>query len=411
MKIAVIGLGFVGLTTALGFAKKGFKVNGFDNDTIKINNIKEGNIPFYERGLSDALKSVLNKNFYVALNLQDALLNAEAVFFCVGTPCNSAGEANLEYLKAAVKDAIKYTSNKCIFIVKSTVPPGTTENIITPIAEGRSVAMNPEFLREGCAWHDFMYPDRIVAGVGDYRASEVINKIYESFDAPIYLVSRNTAEFVKYLSNTLLANLISFSNEMCGLAETIGNINISHAFKVLCEDKRLKNSGICSYIYPGCGYGGSCLPKDTTALLTLSKKCNYSMPILNSVIQTNLDMPLRTAKKIISNISTQNANIGILGLAFKPNSDDVRYSPAATVINELQKQGYDNIFAYDPLANQTFADANKLLNINYCNSLDDVCEHCDVVAIITTWQEFLDIDKKYPNINFIDCRYFLDGEI
>lgn len=411
MKIAVIGLGFVGLTTALGLASKGLEVSGFDNNNIKLDSIKKGDIPFYEEGLSEALERVLNKKFYVASSLSDALLNAEAVFFCVGTPCNNEGEANLEYLKTAVKDAIKFASDKCVFIVKSTVPPGTTENIVAPLAGGRSVAMNPEFLREGCAWYDFMYPDRIVAGVDDDRAAELMNKIYESFNVPIYLVSRNTAEFIKYLSNTLLANLISFSNEMAGLAETIGNINISNTFKVLCEDKRLKDAGICSYIYPGCGYGGSCLPKDTTALLTLSKKYNYSMPILNSIIQTNLDMPARTAEKIISNISDKNANIGILGLSFKPNSDDVRYSPATTIVNELHKQGYNNIFAYDPLANETFADANKSLNINYCNSADDVCKCCDVVAIVTTWQEFSEIDKKYPNINFVDCRYFLDGEI
>ncbi len=189
MKIAVIGLGFVGLTTALGLASKGLEVSGFDNNNIKLDSIKKGDIPFYEEGLSEALERVLNKKFYVASSLSDALLNAEAVFFCVGTPCNNEGEANLEYLKTAVKDAIKFASDKCVFIVKSTVPPGTTENIVAPLAGGRSVAMNPEFLREGCAWYDFMYPDRIVAGVDDDRAAELMNKIYESFNVPIYLVS------------------------------------------------------------------------------------------------------------------------------------------------------------------------------------------------------------------------------
>lgn len=411
MKIAVIGLGFVGLTTALGFAEKGLDVIGFDNDSIKTDRIKSGDIPFYEKGLAEVLERVLAKNFHVASNLSDALLDADAVFFCVGTPCNSEGEANLEYLKSAVKDAVKYTSDQCVFIVKSTVPPGTTENIITPLADGRSVAMNPEFLREGCAWYDFMYPDRIVAGVSDDRSKELLSKIYKKFEVPVYSVSVNTAEFIKYLSNTLLANLISFSNEMAGLAEMIGNINISYAFKVLCEDKRLKNSGICSYIYPGCGYGGSCLPKDTSALSALSKKYDYPMPVLDSVIQTNLDMPLRTAKKIISGVSDKKSNIGILGLSFKPDSDDVRYSPATAIISELQKQGYNNIFAYDPLANETFADANKALNVNYCDSADDVCKCCDVVAVVTIWQEFAGINQRYKNINFIDCRYFLDGEI
>lgn len=411
MKIAVIGLGFVGLTTALGFANKGFEVYGFDNDKKKSDAIEKGNIPFYEEGLSEALSSVLNKKFYVLPTMQEAVSEANAVFLCVGTPCNNEGEANLEYLKEAVTEAVKYILDDCVLIIKSTVPPGTTENIVASLANNKSVAMNPEFLREGCAWFDFMYPDRIIAGVGDDRATVVIKEIYEPFSVPIYFVSRSTAEFVKYLSNTLLANLISFSNEMAGLAEQIGNINVSDAFKVLCEDKRLKGAGICSYIYPGCGYGGSCLPKDTTALLTVSKKLNYKMPILDSVISTNTDMPVKTAKRIISKVADKDTNIGILGLSFKPNSDDVRFSPAVAVISELIKQGYHNIYAYDPMANETFARANHFSTVTYCDTSKDVCEHCSVVAIITTWKEFSEIDKSYPNVVFVDCRYFLGGEL
>lgn len=407
MKIAVIGLGFVGITTALGFAHKGFTVLSFDNDKKKSDEIRKGNIPFYEKNLSDILVSVFDKTFFIMPSMKDAVSEADVVFFCVGTPCNDKGEANLEYIKSAVSDAVKYASDNCAIVIKSTVPPGTTENIIAPIVNGRSVAMNPEFLREGCAWEDFIHPDRIVIGVSDKKTTEVLKIIYDSFCSPIFFVTIRTAEFIKYLSNTLLANLISFSNEMAGLAEKIEEINIADAFRILCEDKRLKGKGISSYIYPGCGYGGSCLPKDTTALLSLSEKIGYTMPILNSVIETNLNRPIVTVQKIISKINNKNDNIGILGLSFKPDSDDVRYSPSSVIIGELVRQGYMNIYAYDPMANDNFAKANDFDNVTYCMTADDVCQKCAVVAIVTTWNEFSKINKKYSNVNFIDCRYFL----
>lgn len=407
MKIAVIGLGFVGMTTALGFAHKGFTVFSFDNDKKKSDEIRKGNIPFYEKNLSDILESVFAKTFFVMPTMKDAVSEADVVFFCVGTPCNDEGEANLEYLKSAVRDAVKYAPDNCVMVIKSTVPPGTTENIIAPLVDRKSIAMNPEFLREGYAWDDFIHPDRIVIGVSDERSSEVLKKIYEPFCSPLFFVTIRTAEFIKYLSNTLLANLISFSNEMAGLAEKIEEIDIADAFRILCEDKRLKGAGISSYIYPGCGYGGSCLPKDTTALLSLSKKIGYTMPILNSVIETNLNRPVFIVQKIISKINSKNDNIGILGLSFKPNSDDVRYSPSSVIIDKLVKQGYKNIYAYDPMANENFAKSNDFDNVMYCKTADDVCRKCEVVAIVTTWNEFSKINKKYTNVNFIDCRYFL----
>ena len=414
MKISIIGLGFVGLTTALGFADKGFEVIGYDIDTDRSAKIKNGIVPFLEPGLDEALKRTNGKKFTVVSDVENATKNADVIFFCVGTPCGSDGKAELTYLFSAIDSVINTVSRKCVFVIKSTVPPGTTSKEIIPFIRKKnntiSIANNPEFLREGYCWNDFIKPDRIVCGCDEYDTSAIalLKTIYVLFNAPIHFVSHNTAEFIKYLSNSLLASLISFSNEMALIAESTSNINIGKAFKILHEDKRLKKAGIGHYIYPGCGYGGYCLPKDTVALSANAKVNGFTPRILDGVISLNDEMPGLTAEKIKCKLKNKDEKIGILGLSFKPNSDDVRDSPAAKIIKILLADGYKNIFAYDPEAVENFKLSYKF-DINYSESIEELCGKCNYIAVITTWKIFKDVDKMYPNKQFIDCRYFLNN--
>ena len=414
MNISVIGLGFVGLTTALGFADKGFNVKGYDIDAERSAKIMNGIVPFLEPGLDEALKRTNGKEFTVVSDVENAAKNADVIFFCVGTPCDDEGKADLKYLFSAIDSVINTVSCECVFVIKSTVPPGTTSKEIIPFIRKKnntiSIANNPEFLREGYCWNDFIKPDRIVCGCdeNDTSAIALLKTIYVLFNAPIHFVTPNTAEFIKYLSNSLLASLISFSNEMSLIADAAGDVNIAKAFKILHQDKRLDGSGIIHYIYPGCGYGGYCLPKDTVALSANAKVNGFVPRILDGVISLNDEMPHLTAEKIKRNLKDKNEKIGILGLSFKPNSDDVRDSPAAKIIKILLADGYKNIFVYDPEAIDNFKQ-NYKFDLNYSESKEEVCEICDCIAIITIWKEFKEINIKYPAKQFVDCRYFLNN--
>jgi len=416
LKIAVTGLGFVGLTTALGFADKGFDVAGYDIDSERAAKIKNGLVPFFEPGLDAALKRTLGAKFKVAPNAAKAAENADAVFFCVGTPYGDDGKADVKYLLSAIDSVINTVKPDCVFVIKSTVPPGTTANVILPYVRAKSfngaVVNNPEFLREGHCWNDFMNPDRIVCGCDENAAHEInlLTKLYESFNAPVHFVSPNTSEFIKYLSNSLLASLVSFSNEMALIAEAADGVNIAKAFKILHQDKRLDGAGINHYIYPGCGYGGYCLPKDTVALAANAKANGFEPRILDGVISLNDEMPCLTAAKIERIVDGKDEKIGILGLSFKPNSDDVRDSPAAKIIACLLKDGYRNIYAYDPVAIDNFRETYKF-DLTYCNSKERLCAECNTIALVTIWKEFADCNRLYSGKKWIDCRYFLDQGI
>lgn len=412
VNITVIGLGFVGLTAALGFADHGFSVQGFDSNKQISGQIVNGIIPFLEPGLPEALQRTLGRNFSVASSAEDAVKSADIIFFCVGTPCDENGNADLTCLLSAIDSVADYVRPGCVLVVKSTVPPGTTTEIILPYVREKvkrvSVAVNPEFLRESYSWTDFTVPDRIICGVENEagNARRLLTQIYSPFNAPIHFVTPNTAEFIKYLSNSLLAALISFSNEMAALVESVGSVNVGEAFKILHEDHRLRGSGIASYIYPGCGYGGYCLPKDTVALSALARERGFEPRILNEVIALNDRMPTLTAEKIKHSMKKKTEKIGILGLSFKPNSDDVRDSSAAKIIQCLIDGGYHNIYVYDPVAADRFREVYAL-DIIYCEKKEQVCEECDVIALVTTWKELSGIDKCYPEKIFIDCRYYL----
>ncbi|MBW2974489.1 nucleotide sugar dehydrogenase [Candidatus Woesearchaeota archaeon] len=413
--ITVIGLGFVGLTTALGFSEKGFKVYGYDIDNNKAGRLRRGEVFFHEPHLEGMLKRNLNNTFFIADDLKDAIRDSKAVFFCVGTPSKADGSCDTDYLLKAIGGTLVHVDSFKVFVVKSTVPPTTTaEQIKRSIEEkgyiiGKDVGLanNPEFLREGHSWEDFINPDRIVLGVEDGKSAEVLEEIYKPFNCPIHKVSYNTGEFVKYLSNTLLATLISFSNDMSMAAYKIGGIDISNAFKILHQDKRFSGNpaNISSYVYPGCGFGGYCLPKDTSAICSLSAKKGHEVRILESALWINRRIRGFLIGQIRKGIG-KNETIGVLGLSFKPDSDDVRDSPAKEIIPMLEPITENRIIAYDPLAMEPFKSSYGL-DIEYAAGFEELVERSDHIIILTAWKEFKDKKKLFKGKKVYDFRYCL----
>lgn len=418
MVITVFGLGFVGLTTALGFSEYGHTVYGVEVDQKRLSVIQSGKLPFLEPGLDMALERHLNNRFHPVSteSLQEALVQSDCVYYCVGTPYGKDGQADLTYLLGAMDQTLNSIDDTRfrVLVTKSTIPPSTCSKKVIPFLEAKGikvggnygVANNPEFLREGHCWDDFMNADRIVLGVSDAKSETMLRSIYAGQPMPVYCVSLNTGEFIKYLSNTLLATLISYSNEMSVIADTIGGIDVATAFRILHLDKRWGGCTMSSYAYPGCGYGGYCLPKDTNALYAVSKTAGFDAQILKNVIMTNDRMPEFIAKRIMESVGNdKNVKIGILGLSFKPESDDVRDAPSAKIIAQLLKAGYQNIYAYDPVANEEFS-FHYDLGITYYSTYKEIVESSDVLVITTAWDEFKDI-RTCTDKPVVDCRFVL----
>jgi UDPglucose 6-dehydrogenase len=414
--ITVLGLGFVGLTTGLGFAKKGFKTFGFDVDEGRLNTLKKFHIPFHEPHLERVLRETYNDTFHLETSFETAIQNSEAIFLCVGTPSKEDGSADLKYIYNAIEQVLNVKTDKQqVLITKSTVPPSTVSTKVIPFVKeklaqlpGRKIAFasNPEFLREGYCWEDFIQPDRVVIGVEDESAKSILTRLYQPFNAPVHFVSYNSAEFIKYLSNTLLSTLISFSNEMSIIANQIGNIDIPAAFHILHEDKRWFGSpaAMSKYVYPGCGYGGYCLPKDTSALVQTSIEHGFTPHILRANLETNTNTMKYIADSLESKIAKTDS-IGILGLSFKPGSDDVRITPTKTIIEHLFNKGYRSIFAYDPISNNEFKKYYPDLNLQYCDTLDEILAKTQNVVILTAWDEFKENKEKINKKNVFDYRY------
>jgi len=414
--VTVVGLGFVGLTTALGFAEYGHTVYGIESSEEKLKSILSGRIPFEEPGLIEALSRHLGKKFFPVLDWKKAVLDSDYIFFCVGTPCGEDGKADLTALFCAISSALKeMTDGKFrVLTVKSTIPPCTTKDKILPFVREQGfdvpsqigISNNPEFLREGHCWDDFINTDRIVLGVEDERSADLLRKLYAPSRKPVYTVNYNTGEFIKYLSNTSLAALISFSNEMSLVADVFGDIQIADAFRILHLDSRWQNGSIRQYVYPGCGYGGYCLPKDTKALCAASKAKGYTPRILSNVISINESMPEKTAERImLVTGNDKEKKIGILGLSFNAGSDDVRDAVSARIIGILLSKGYSRIAAYDPIAMENFKNTYGY-GIEYLSSADEVIDACDVIAIVTRWPEFSEL-KGRTDKTVVDCVYML----
>ena len=415
--ITIIGLGFVGLTTALGFSEKGFKVFGIEKDCLKLANLREAKLPFHEPFLKEKLEiNLKNKNFELSNNLKKALENSKVVMICVGTPCNENGLVDLSQIKDSINNILdnKINNQFLSICIKSTVPPTTCSEIIKTIITKRKLRIgqdiglcnNPEFLREGFAWVDFINPDRIVIGSEDEESKKILNEIYANFDSSIFNVNLQTAEFIKYTSNTLLASLISFSNELEMIALTLKDIDIKKSFEILHKDKRWSGNpaSMSNYVFPGCGFGGYCLPKDTQALIGLADKNGYNASLLKEVINVNNKIH-KFLTTIIARKVQKNEKITILGLSFKPSSDDVRSSPACSIIEDLLKLGYKNLIAYDPISLNTFRNSYSY-EINYSSNLSDSLDESNYAILVTAWPEFKNLKDMYPNKEFFDLRFF-----
>jgi len=413
--VTILGLGYVGLTTALGLAEMNSKVYGFDSDSNHVARLCNSAVTFKEPYLHDKLRAYHGTRLIFNMDMRSAIRDSEYIFVCVGTPSEANGSVDLADVKSAVIDILSYLphDNKYrLLIIKSTVPPNTCKNVIEPLIRdngyGESavgIVSNPEFLRVGFCWEDFITPSKIVIGTNNSTADEMMTKLYELFHAPIHSMSLSSAEFSKYLSNIFLASLISFSNEMAFAASIFNDVDVKAAFLALHADGRLKDSSISSYVYPGCGFGGYCLPKDIKAFHAALRTQNYDSSLIGSIIEINDQLADLYCKKIES-ISTSESAIGILGLAFKPDSDDVRETPASRIIDALQLAGYKNIYAYDPVANETYERAYKHQKIHYSKSAEELISAADIIMITTAWPEFKGLDFKGKHV--IDGRYFIE---
>lgn len=408
MKISVIGAGYVGLISGICLAEKGHWVICADIDKSKVDKINAGIAPIYEVGLDELMKKNVGNRFGATSNLREAVLDSQISIIAVGTPFNGA-EIDLTYIEAVARqigEVLKTKSDYHLVIVKSTVVPGTTNNVVLRLLEEASgkvagkdfgVGMNPEFLREGEAIADFMNPDRIVLGGIDEKSIHMQRELYAVFEGVDKLETNcKTAEMIKYTANSLLATMISFANEIGNLCTTVGDIDITEVTKGVHLDRRISpiidgkriTPSFTTYIEAGCGFGGSCFPKDVKALCSYGAQRGQSMPLLNAVIDIN-NVQYRQIINILYKYfkDLKGIKLAVLGLAFKPGTDDIRESPSILLINYLLSFAAE-ISAFDPIATH---EAQKEFNnapIRYCNTLGDAVAGVDVVILMTRWAEF-----------------------
>jgi UDPglucose 6-dehydrogenase len=404
MNISIIGTGYVGLVSGVCFAKLGNNVICVDVDKKKVTMINNGKPPIFEKNLEVILKKHQN-NIKATTQFSDAIQNSDITFICVGTPSTEKGNIDLTYIDQAIKQItqeLKFKNGFHSIVIKSTVLPGTTQNYIIPLLEQYSskkagddfgIGMNPEFLREGVAVEDFLNPDRIIYGTYDDKTKKLLSTLYNNFSCPIIKTSLTVAEMIKYASNCFLATKISFINEIGNMCKHLG-IDVYDVADGIGLDKRIERS----FLNAGIGWGGSCFPKDTTALYNWAKKEHLPNHLIESVIIVNDEQPLQIIKILKKHIpDIKNKKIGILGLAFKPDTDDIRDSRSIPIIKTLIKEKAD-IIVYDPKAMNQF---KKLFpNITYCNTAQQVLQS-DAVIIATAWKEF-------NTLNFKDT-FVIDG--
>ena len=362
MIASVIGLGHIGLITALGLAKLGNTVYGYDSNQTLKRKLKQGTLPYSEDGVQDALLEHNNRSFHVTDTLDQITTFCSCYFFCVGTPAGENGILDLSELKFAIRDvaAAIHMPGTYLFIIRSTLYPGASRSELLPLIDEYQtgdikiqLTVNPEFLRESSAWKDFCGAKRTLIGADDPEAAKTTAALYEALHSEISVVSIETAEFSKMLSNCMLASFISFSNEMQAVATAVGRISVRDSFSFIQSDERWKNGEMAGYLFPGCGYGGYCLPKDTKAMLQIAEAHGVKTALLKSAVAINDNMPMQIASIIAKRVEKAET-VGIYGLSFKPGTDDVRESPAEKIIKCLNEMGYTSILGFDPLANSRF---------------------------------------------------------
>ena len=419
MNITILGTGYVGLVSGTCFSEFGFDVCCVDKDKDKINNLKNDIIPIYEPGLQNLVKK--NKNsgrLSFSNDIDQNIKKADIVFIAVGTPSRRGdGRADLTYVYEAAEKIAKNLDGYTVIVNKSTVPVGTgaeVKNIIKKINPDAlfDVVSNPEFLREGNAIEDFMRPDRVVVGIETEKAKQLMSIIYKPLyliETPILFTDLNTAELIKYSANAFLAVKISYINQMSDLCEKVG-ADVHDVAKGIGLDKRIGSK----FLHPGPGYGGSCFPKDTLALVQTAKDYDSNLSLVETVVQYNKQRKSDMADKIIEafNNNCQNKKISILGLSFKPETDDMRDSPSLDIIPILKEKGFD-ISVFDPVA---MDEAKKLLkNIEFSNNIEECLQDSDGLVILTEWNEFRGLSatrlKKVMKGNIlIDLRNSLNPD-
>lgn len=398
MRIAMVGTGYVGLVSGTCFAEFGHTVICVDKDAQKVATLKQGKIPIFEPGLEDLLdRQIQSGRIEFTTDIKYAVKDAEAIFIAVGTPSRRYGrDADLSYVHEAAREIARNLNGYAVIVNKSTVPVGTGEEVERIIREERpdaefDVASNPEFLREGAAIEDFMRPDRVVVGVISPRAQDVMREIYRPLnlnETPILFTSRETAEVIKYAANAFLATKITFINEIADLCEKVG-ADVQQVAKGIGLDGRIGGK----FLHAGPGYGGSCFPKDTVALARTGQKHNAPQRIVETVVAVNEDRKAKMADKVMAAIggNIRGKKIGILGVAFKPNTDDMRDAPSLTIIPILQQAGAD-VAAYDP---EAMEHAKTMIEgVEWGKNPYEVAKGADALVIITEWNEFRALDLK-----------------
>ena len=399
MKIAMIGTGYVGLVSGACFAEFGPEVTCVDVDEAKISRLCKGEIPIYEPGLEDLVaKGISSGRLSFTTDLAQAVSDADAVFVAVGTPSRRGdGHADLRFVEAAAVEIAKALTGYTVVVTKSTVPVGTGRRVAKIIRETNpdadfDVASNPEFLREGSAIGDFMRPDRVVIGAETERAQEVMRSLYRPLylmETPVVMTSLETAELTKYAANAFLATKITFINEIADLCEKVG-ANVQDVARGMGLDGRIGKK----FLHAGPGYGGSCFPKDTIALVRTAQEYGSPARLVETVVQVNDTRKGAMASRVIAAAggSVRGKTVGVLGVSFKPNTDDMREAPSLAIVPALQDAGA-NIRAFDPAA---MHEAAPLLpGVHWCADPYDAASGADVLVIITEWNEFraLDLDR------------------
>lgn len=409
MNITIIGTGYVGLVTGTCFSDMGNEVYCVDVLEDKIENLKKGIIPIYEPGLEELIQRNYQRgNLHFTTNLKDSLDNSEICFIAVGTPMMEDGSADLQYVLQVAKQIGQTISHDIVIVNKSTVPVGTAESVKSIVGEELSkrnlsykisVVSNPEFLKEGNAVNDFMHPDRVIIGTDEDYCSEIMAMLYEPFTKNherMIIMDIKSAEMTKYASNCMLANRISFMNEMANICDKLG-ANIDNVRKGMGSDSRIGSS----FLYAGCGYGGSCFPKDVIAMIKTATDAGYNPVLLKSIEEVNNNQKYYLSNKIKSVLGNDLTGItfAIWGLAFKPETDDMREAPSITIINELLDAGA-KINVYDPKALDVAQEYYfKDMDINYFTDKYSATEGADVLVIVTEWKEF-----RSPNFNTIKAN-------
>lgn len=399
MKIVVVGSGYVGLVSGTCFSEMGNKVTCVDIDEEKILNLKQGIIPIYEPGLEAmVLKNIEKKNLFFTTNLQEVITDAKIIFIAVGTPMGEDGSADLQYVLSVAKQIGKLLTQNTIIVNKSTVPVGTADKVKQIIKEQLDkrnvkikydVVSNPEFLKEGMAINDFMKPDRIVIGTNSAYALKVMKRLYSPFTMHherFITMDVRSAEMTKYAANAMLATKISFMNEVANICEKVG-ADVNQVRLGIGSDSRIGYS----FIYPGCGYGGSCFPKDIRALKTTAKNHNYKAELIEAVENVNNRQKLVIANKVIQRFGEDLSQFtfAVWGLAFKPGTDDMREAPSIPIIKKLISKGA-KIKAYDPKATEQAKNIylKGVKNIIYLKSKYDTLPQANALLLLTEWKEF-----------------------